>query len=170
MAKDAFDQWWEWAQRPADSELTIPARLHDVVMVLSPEERRNRDVVNETVRTGRSPLRPPGSADQYGVPLAVDEEIVSPSSIPDAPDQTAQILQALYAHEINFAIVAFWDSGFLVKLGDELNGFDAIGRADKFADAVEWLLARAVERYPSLEDPREWLPDRRFSTPTIGSS
>jgi hypothetical protein len=26
--------------------------------------------VNEAVRTGRSPLRPAGSADRYGVPMA----------------------------------------------------------------------------------------------------
>ena len=25
MAKDAFDQWWEWVEKPADSPLTIPA-------------------------------------------------------------------------------------------------------------------------------------------------
>jgi hypothetical protein len=29
MAKDAFDRWWEWAEKPADSTLTIPAHLHD---------------------------------------------------------------------------------------------------------------------------------------------
>jgi hypothetical protein len=25
MAKDAFDRWWEWVEKPADSPLTIPA-------------------------------------------------------------------------------------------------------------------------------------------------
>jgi hypothetical protein len=29
MAKDAFDRWWEWAEKPADGTLTIPAHLHD---------------------------------------------------------------------------------------------------------------------------------------------
>jgi hypothetical protein len=42
MAKDAFDRWWEWVEKPADSPLTIPAYLHDAVMRLPPEERLNR--------------------------------------------------------------------------------------------------------------------------------
>ena len=33
--KDAFDVWWYWAEKPLDSMLTIPAELHDAVMVLS---------------------------------------------------------------------------------------------------------------------------------------
>jgi hypothetical protein len=35
MAKDAFDRWWEWAEKPTDSQLTIPAHLHDAVMQLA---------------------------------------------------------------------------------------------------------------------------------------
>jgi hypothetical protein len=34
MAKDAFDRWWEWVEKPVDSPLTIPAYLHDAVMQL----------------------------------------------------------------------------------------------------------------------------------------
>jgi hypothetical protein len=42
-------------------------------------ERMDRAIFNEAVRTQMSPLRPVGSADQYGVPMAdedasVDEE------------------------------------------------------------------------------------------------
>jgi hypothetical protein len=29
VAKDAFDRWWEWVEKPVDSPLTIPAHLHD---------------------------------------------------------------------------------------------------------------------------------------------
>ena len=50
MAKDAFDRWWEWVEKPAESMLTIPAHFHDAVMGLSPEERRDRKMVNEAVR------------------------------------------------------------------------------------------------------------------------
>jgi hypothetical protein len=50
--KDAFDLWWEWAEKPADSLLAIPAEIHDAVMALSPEERRDRATVNEAVRNG----------------------------------------------------------------------------------------------------------------------
>jgi hypothetical protein len=50
MAKDAFDRWWEWAEKPASSTLTIPAHFHDAVMQLPPEQRRDRTAVNEAVR------------------------------------------------------------------------------------------------------------------------
>jgi len=50
MAKDAFDRWWEWAEKPADSPLTIPAHLHEAVMQLPPEQRRDRAAVNEAAR------------------------------------------------------------------------------------------------------------------------
>jgi hypothetical protein len=48
--KDAFDLWWEWAKKPLDTMLTIPAELHDAVMALSPEDRRDRAKVNEVAR------------------------------------------------------------------------------------------------------------------------
>jgi hypothetical protein len=51
--KDAFDLWWEWAEKPLDSMLAIPAELHDAVMALSPEDRRDRAKVNEAVRRYR---------------------------------------------------------------------------------------------------------------------
>jgi hypothetical protein len=50
MAKDAFDRWWEWVEKPADSPLTIPAYLLDAVMQLPPEQRLKRAKVNEAVR------------------------------------------------------------------------------------------------------------------------
>jgi hypothetical protein len=51
--RDAFDQWWEWANKPLDSLLTIPIEIHEPVMKLSEEERRDRAIVNEAVRTWR---------------------------------------------------------------------------------------------------------------------
>lgn len=45
--KEAFDRWWEWANKPLDSYLTIPAELHEVVMALSDEDRRDRARVNK---------------------------------------------------------------------------------------------------------------------------
>ena len=61
---DAFDRFWEWAEKPLDSPLTIPAELHRAVMELSPEDRRDRAKVNEAAgravsdRIGRTGLRP----------------------------------------------------------------------------------------------------------------
>jgi hypothetical protein len=68
--KDAFDRWWDWAEKPHDSTLTIPVEIHDAVMTLTPDERRDRALVNQVVRDGVGPLRPAGSADLHGVPTA----------------------------------------------------------------------------------------------------
>jgi hypothetical protein len=72
--KDAFDLWWEWADKPVDNKPTIDAAVYDAVMALPPDERRDRAKVNEAVRDGLrlGPLRPAGSADLYGVPRATD--------------------------------------------------------------------------------------------------
>jgi hypothetical protein len=51
--KDAFDQWHEWASKPVDSYLTIPAEIHNAVMMLTEEQRKDRAIVNETVRRAR---------------------------------------------------------------------------------------------------------------------
>ena len=29
---DAFDRFWQWADKPLESPLTIPAELHEAVM------------------------------------------------------------------------------------------------------------------------------------------
>jgi hypothetical protein len=72
--KDAFDRWWEWADKPLESPLTISAEIHEAVMALPPEERRDRDKVNAAVRDRLTlgPLRPAGTADKYGVPRATE--------------------------------------------------------------------------------------------------
>ncbi|WP_426420922.1 hypothetical protein [Bradyrhizobium genosp. A] len=51
---DAFDRFWQWAEKPLDSPLTIPAELLRAVMELSPEDRQNRATVNAAARLGRS--------------------------------------------------------------------------------------------------------------------
>ena len=43
---DAYDRFWQWAEKPRESLLTIPAELHHAVMTLSPEDRRDRVKVN----------------------------------------------------------------------------------------------------------------------------
>jgi hypothetical protein len=55
--KDAFDQWREWAEKPLNSYLTIPAEIHEAVMALPEEDRRDRDRVNEAVRNAIRPDR-----------------------------------------------------------------------------------------------------------------
>jgi hypothetical protein len=67
MSKDAFELFWEWANKPLDSDLSLSADINPVMM-LTEDERKDRAIVNETVRTGLTPARPAGSADKYGVP------------------------------------------------------------------------------------------------------
>jgi hypothetical protein len=51
---DAFDRWWQWAEKPLSSPLTIPAEIHEPIMQLAPEDRRDRVKVNEAVAAGGS--------------------------------------------------------------------------------------------------------------------
>ena len=44
---DAFDLFWQWADKPLDSPLTISAELHSAVTDLAREDRRDRAKVNE---------------------------------------------------------------------------------------------------------------------------
>jgi hypothetical protein len=44
---DAYDRFWQWAEKPLESPLTLPAELHQAVMELAPEDRRDRAKVNE---------------------------------------------------------------------------------------------------------------------------
>ena len=52
MHKDAFDLWWDWAEKPVDSMLTIDAAIRDAIMALPSDERRDRAKVNQAVRQG----------------------------------------------------------------------------------------------------------------------
>jgi hypothetical protein len=45
--KDPFDQWWEWVTFGHVTDFkTIPARIRDAIMMLTPEEQRDRAIVN----------------------------------------------------------------------------------------------------------------------------
>lgn len=44
---DAFDRFWQWANKPLESQLTIPAELHQAIMELAPEERGDCAAVNQ---------------------------------------------------------------------------------------------------------------------------
>jgi hypothetical protein len=69
--KDPFELSWEWVNHGRLNDFqNIPARIRNAVMMLTPEERENRAIVIETVRTQTTPLRPAGSADRYRVPRA----------------------------------------------------------------------------------------------------
>jgi hypothetical protein len=63
--------------------------------------------------------------------------------------QPLEILQALYASEINVRIESFWDGGWTAVLGDEMNGFPwARVRASTLEECLTELANQAVSVYP----------------------
>jgi hypothetical protein len=47
---DAFDRFWQWANKPVDSGATIPADLHHAVTSLPMEDWHDRAKVNEAAQ------------------------------------------------------------------------------------------------------------------------
>lgn len=68
------------------------------------------------------------------------------------------IIQALYRSEINCSISCFWDAGWDVKVGDEINGWRAQTNFanDKLGDAGPWLIAAAKRAWPDSEFAKQW--------------
>jgi hypothetical protein len=58
--KDAFDLWWQWAEKPLDSMLMIGADIHYPIMELSPDERRDREKVSTRPCVGIGKVRSAG--------------------------------------------------------------------------------------------------------------
>jgi hypothetical protein len=61
-----------------------------------------------------------------------------------------ETLQALYSREINVSISCFWDGGWEIKLGDEMNGFRAevVLENGELGSAAEWLAVEAQRHWP----------------------
>jgi hypothetical protein len=53
MPKDAFDRWWQWVEKPLSSPRTIRAEIHEPIMQLAPEDRRDRAQINQAVARWR---------------------------------------------------------------------------------------------------------------------
>jgi hypothetical protein len=63
-------------------------------------------------------------------------------------EQSVSMFQQLYDSEINFSISCFWDSGFHVRLGDDVNGFVSEARVEMWDEIEPWLRAEAMLHYP----------------------
>ena len=50
---DAFDHFWQWADKPLGSYLTIRAELHRAVMRLAADDRLDREKVNAAFEASR---------------------------------------------------------------------------------------------------------------------
>ena len=60
----------------------------------------------------------------------------------------SDILDAMYASEINFELTTFWAAGFNWKLGDHMNGYHAEGNAETFGESVQQLAQAARRHFP----------------------
>ena len=65
------------------------------------------------------------------------------------------ILQDLYNSEINFRIETFRNDGFIVYIGDELNGYRDSANYRTINECIKWLIKRALELYPDSKFARK---------------
>lgn len=60
-----------------------------------------------------------------------------------------KVMERLYASEINCSVSSFWDGGWTVKLGDEMNGFITSGDFDTLEEVAVFLDKEARRLWPS---------------------
>lgn len=63
------------------------------------------------------------------------------------------IIDKIYDSEINAKIQWFWDGGFDVCLGDDMNGWKATNTIilNTWKDVEVWLEEKAIEHYPESD-------------------
>jgi hypothetical protein len=71
-------------------------------------------------------------------------------------DNLLDVIAALYASEINCSVSTFWDTGWTVRLGDDMNRFaaEATFRPEELDGAAAWLAERACALYPDSQFAR----------------
>jgi hypothetical protein len=58
------------------------------------------------------------------------------------------VMKRLYESEINCSISSFWDGGWTVRLGDEMNGFAAETNCSTLDEAAAFLDREAKRHFP----------------------
>jgi hypothetical protein len=69
---------------------------------------------------------------------------------------TSEILERLYASEINLRIEWVWDGGIAWTLGDEFNGWGARGVSPSVAEAAKDVGAAAAQTHPESDFATWW--------------
>ena len=59
-----------------------------------------------------------------------------------------EVLDKLYDSKINCELASLWDTGWKVRLGDEMDGYVAGTLVQTSAEAALWLDKQARKRYP----------------------
>lgn len=71
-------------------------------------------------------------------------------SLPPHPEEQG-IIQGVYNSEINGSINWFWDGGFDISLGDEMNGVVSKHNVDTWEEVEEWFKEKVQEHYSDSE-------------------
>lgn len=79
-------------------------------------------------------------------------------------------MRALYASEINCGMASFWDAGFVVWLGDDMNGREAEEQffSEDFDQIADWLHQEALHHYPASDYARKYQNERALAGPAGG--
>jgi hypothetical protein len=64
------------------------------------------------------------------------------------------VFQRLYDSEINFSVFCFWDSGFVIKLGDPVNGIAAETVVRNWDEIEPLLSQQALRHFPESDFAR----------------
>jgi hypothetical protein len=78
-------------------------------------------------------------------------------------------LQKIYDSEINVHLSWLWDGGIDIKLGDEMNGFQAETNLQSMTDIVPWLQTAIHKHYPTSTynlDRLKTIPDKVVELPS----
>lgn len=65
------------------------------------------------------------------------------------------IFKRIYDYEINFSVSTFWDGGYDVKLGDDLNGYVAEGNVEEWEQVEPLLETMFYEHYPEAKEGKK---------------
>lgn len=70
------------------------------------------------------------------------------------------LFKALYASEINIRFEWFWDAGFDVRLGDEINGFTEAFTSHDINEVEKWIEDIVKEKYPNSKFAKTYTKDK----------
>lgn len=70
------------------------------------------------------------------------------------------LFNALYKSEINASLDWFWDSGFVIKIGDNLNGFTAELYSDDLNQLEIAVEKKVKELYPNSKFAKTYTKDK----------
>jgi len=72
----------------------------------------------------------------------------------------AWVMIAAYQSEINYSISCFWDGGWTLRLGDELNGFESSSVYETVADLERDMPKEICRLYPKSKFAKEYMEQR----------